>query len=49
MPLIQTICSNNSALQAGKEGARSVDVGALSAVFEKSDTELKLKPKPKPK
>ena len=45
--LIQTVCPNRVVLHAGKQGARSADVGVMAPVFEKSATEFKLKPKPK--
>ena len=42
--LIQTICPNNTTLNAGKQMVPSAEVGALGPMFEKSATELKLKP-----
>ena len=45
MTHIQTTCQNRIALQAGKNGARPAEVGALAPEFEKSATELKLKQK----
>ena len=41
MALIQTLHSNCIALYAGKQGLRSLEVGALAPVFEESVTESK--------
>ena len=42
MTQIQTVHLNHIALQAGKLGARSVEVGAQALTFKKSATEPKL-------
>ena len=41
----QTACPNRIALRAGKKKARSVEVGALAPMLEKSTTQLKQKQK----
>ena len=43
MTLTQTTCANRIALRAGKNGARSAEVGDLASVFEKSATKHKQK------